>query len=118
MAINVSYSKLKTLGEEVKNYVDTIDELQQACSQAGAKAVTAGGETTRVAGAIRQAVVDVDTEQFAAVKQIIEGFGDALTKVSGLYQKYDDDVYAGFQKIANARQEALAKQRQSANQAQ
>jgi hypothetical protein len=29
MAINVSYSKLKTLGEEVKNYVDTIDELQQ-----------------------------------------------------------------------------------------
>ncbi len=118
MAINVSYTNLKTIGEEVKQYIETIDGLKNDCNAAGDAAVQAGGGTTRVGKAISAAVVTVSDEQFEAVKQIIDGFADALTKVSGLYQKYDDEVVAGIEKIAAKRQEALYAQNQTAGQAQ
>jgi len=112
--IKVGYTELSGIAKTIKEYTEKIDELKKACENAGKDAVAAGGQNTRIATEIGRAVVDPSATEFEAVKQIIEGFADALTKVSTLYSDYDQSMYDQIKKIADDRQTLLTKQAETA----
>ena len=101
--IKVSYGELASIGSKVLELTETIENLRSNCTAAGNDAVEAGGTSTEVGTLIRSTIADISDEQFKAVLQIIDGFGDALTKVSGLYSDYNKNMVEGIKKIANRR---------------
>jgi hypothetical protein len=113
--INIGYTELAKIAETVRGYLESIDTLKNDCATAGEEAVKAGGGDTRVANAIKSAIVDVSDSQFEAVKKVIEDFADAISKVSTLYKTYDDNMVEGIEAIAAKRQSLLESQAQTTN---